>query len=311
MMGMQQYSVLQRLWERSTNPSFKEDPDDPVDRWREEARYLNGMGIAMEVALHFLYSQKPGFEAFSQWLLENKRDSGHKSVWTAEDILSAEELAFWNENGYLVLKNAVTGEQCADARAAIWEFLQAGPDDPLSWYRPHEEKRGLMLKFFDHPALDSNRQSERIYQAYRQLYGSAAIYKTIDKVSFNPPENAYFQFMGSPLHWDVSLAQPIPFSLQGLLYLTDCAAHEGAFHCVPGFHHRIGEWLGSLPPGADPRELLPQLLKPVPVPANAGDFIIWHQALPHCATPNRGKFPRIVQYMTYLPDADVERREWI
>jgi len=107
-----------------------------------------------------------------------------------------------------------------------------------------------------------------------------------------------------------SLVLPIPFRLQGLLCLSDCAAHEGAFHCVPGFHRRIGDWLASLPPGADPKEAAPRLLQPVPVPALAGDFIIWHGALPHCATPNRGSVPRLVQYLTYRPDADEPHKEW-
>ncbi|HVK94998.1 MAG TPA: phytanoyl-CoA dioxygenase family protein, partial [Noviherbaspirillum sp.] len=59
-----------------------------------------------------------------------------------------------------------------------------------------------------------------------------------------------------------------------------------------------------------PRQLAPQRLKATPVPAKAGDFIIWHQALPHCATPNYGKFPRMVQYLSYLPDVVEEPKEW-
>ncbi len=308
---MEHWPILQRFWERALDPGFKVDPNDAVDRWNEEARLLHNLGIAMETALQFLYFKKPELDVFRQWLLENIKDNSKKTEWIADDVLSADDLAFWEENGYLVLRNAVSRQQCADAQNAIWEFLQATPDDPSSWYKPHEGKRGLMVTLFDHPALDINRQSGRIHKAYRQLYGTDAIYRTLDKVSFNPPEHAHFHFMGSPLHWDASLALPIPFRLQGLLYLTDCAAHEGAFHCVPGFHHRIGDWLRSLPEGADPRESALRSLKATPVPANAGDFIIWHQALPHCATPNYGKSPRMVQYLTYLPEADEERKEWI
>ena len=305
---MDQWPVLQRFWQRALDPGFTTDPADPVDRWLEEVKVLNRMGLAMETALQFLHHQRPTLDAYRQWLQEQRKDALPPAA--AEDVLSEEDLAFWDENGYLVLKDAVSAQQCADARQAIWDFLRASPDVPQSWYRPHEGKRGLMLNFFDHPALDTNRQSNRIYQAYRQLYGSAAIHRTIDKTGFNPPENGSFQFMGSPLHWDVSLVLPIPFRLQGLLYLSDCAAHDGAFHCVPGFHRHIGGWLASLPPGADPKEAVPRLLQAVPVPAKAGDFIIWHGALPHCATPNRGSVPRLVQYLTYLPDADEQRKEW-
>ena len=53
------------------------------------------------------------------------------------------------------------------------------------------------------------------------------------------------------------------------------------------------------------------MLKPEPVPGNAGDFVIWHQALPHCATPNHGQTPRMVQYLTFVPEAPEAPREWI
>jgi hypothetical protein len=158
-----------------------------------------------------------------------------------------------------------------------------------------------MLQFSDHPALEEIRHGAYLRRAYQQLYGCAAsIYPTIDKVSFNPPETPQDRFLGSALHWDVSLKLPIPFKLQGMLYLSDCPARHGAFHCVPGFQHRIADWLRELPPGAAPREWAAGNLQPVAVEGNAGDFIIWHQALPHCATPNRGPSPRMVQYLTYL-----------
>ncbi|MGZ0787900.1 phytanoyl-CoA dioxygenase family protein [Pseudomonas saponiphila] len=37
--------------------------------------------------------------------------------------------------------------------------------------------------------------------------------------------------------------------------------------------------------------------------AKAGDLIIWHHALPHGASPNRGTLPRMVQYINFYPMA--------
>ena len=54
-----------------------------------------------------------------------------------------------------------------------------------------------------------------------------------------------------------------------------------------------------------------ETLKPEAIIGNAGDFIIWHNALPHCATPNKGENPRMVQYLTYLPDDYNTTGEWI
>jgi len=72
----------------------------------------------------------------------------------------------------------------------------------------------------------------------------------------------------------------------------------------------IDQWLASLAPDLNPRELALTALKATPVPGNAGDFVLWHQALPHRATPNKGKTPRLVQYFTYLPLKQEEERAW-
>ena len=39
--------------------------------------------------------------------------------------------------------------------------------------------------------------------------------------------------------------------LQGVLYLTDTSAENGAFVCIPGFHKRLGGWLQTLPPSME------------------------------------------------------------
>ncbi|MNE39994.1 Phytanoyl-CoA dioxygenase (PhyH) [compost metagenome] len=112
------------------------------------------------------------------------------------------------------------------------------------------------------------------------------------------------------MHWDVSLDLPIPFGLQGLLYLSDTQANQGAFTLVPGFHNRIDSWINSLPAGSNPRNQDLHQLGSMPVVANAGDFIIWHQALPHGSSPNTSNRPRLVQYINYSPiDAEI-KMEW-
>lgn len=227
------------------------------------------------------------------------------------DVLTKEDLDFWNANGYIVVKNAIPEEDCLATQKAIWQFLEKDSEDVTTWYKSHKEQKGLMVNFFNHPTLEKNRASLKIQKAYEQLYGTNEIYKTIDKVSFNPPITTGYNFLGSKLHWDVSLKQPIPFRLQGLLYLSDCNDKEGAFHCVPGFHHQIENWMKSLQPNENPREVALETLIPKPITGKAGDFIIWHQALPHCASPNTGSKPRLVQYLTYFPINYKETSEWI
>ena len=312
---MNDWPHLHDLWQRCTGHAGASGISG-LARDHGDIKALYARGISMEDAMQFLFQQRPTLEAFQAWLADRTRVRPAHVASPHQDVLSAADLRYFEEHGYLVLRSAVPRAQCAAARAAIWDYLGASPDDPASWYRPHPGKRGLMLQFSDHRALEENRHSAHIRHACQQLYDTSAgtstgIYASIDKVSFNPPETPQHSFPGSALHWDVSLQQPVPFKLQGMLYLSDCPAQHGAFHCVPGFQHHMADWLRQVPPGRQPREWAVDNLRPVPVEGMAGDFIIWHQALPHCATPNRGPAPRMVQYLTYLPDHCQDQHVWI
>jgi ectoine hydroxylase-related dioxygenase (phytanoyl-CoA dioxygenase family) len=127
------------------------------------------------------------------------------------------------------------------------------------------------------------------------------IWVSVDKGGFNPPETLEWRFPGPHLHWDVSVAPPVPFGMQGILYLTDTAAEQGAFRCVPGFHRKLNDWLRSLPPEADPRRQDLESLGATAIPGHAGDLIVWRQELPHGGSPNRAAKPRIVQYISAEP----------
>jgi hypothetical protein len=302
------WNVLEQLWKRTVD---SENADLDQTNWNNEIKTLYQLGIGMEDALQFLYFEKPDYESFKIWVSNRKRDIALETEDLTENVLSEQDLEFWNQNGYVVVKNAISKEDCEDTQKAIWEYLKMDPDKKESWYEGHEDLKGLMLNFSDHETLNRNRFSPRVKKAYEQLYKTTKIYKTIDKVSFNPPETANFSFLGSMLHWDMSLKKPLTFGLQGLLYLTDCGPNDGAFHCVPGFHNQIDQWLDEVEPHENPRTKALQILKAKPITGDAGDFIIWHQALPHCATPNKGEKPRMVQYLTYLPDDYNAAGEWI
>ena len=304
---MDDWPHLHDLWQRSSAQGVAGLACD-----KQDIKALYARGISMEDALQFLFQQRPSLDAFRAWIAARTRPRPAHASSAHRDVLSADELRYWEEHGYLVLRGVISPAQCLAARQAIWDYLGASADAPASWYQPHPGKRGLMLQFSDHDALEDIRHCAHIRHAFQQLYGSGtSIYPSIDKVSFNPPETPHFRFQGSALHWDVSLKLPVPFKLQGMLYLGDCAAQDGAFHCVPGFQHRMADWLQDVPADTSARAWAVAQLQGVPVEGAAGDFIIWHQALPHCATPNHGPAPRMVQYLTYLPDACPDQDEWI
>ncbi len=298
-------AVLKRFWQHTLRGnSSGAEPNE----WNEQVSCIYQCGKGLEETLQYLYQQRPSFEAFLQWMLPPIQIEAKEIL--VEDALTADDINFFEKNGFVVIRNAITTRQADDAKMAILEYLKADLNEPATWYNNHDEKRGLMVIYYHHPALEVARDSSRVRKAYEQLYGTNSIHKVIDKVSFNPPETAAYKFMGSPLHWDVSLVTPIPFKLQGLLYLGDVEADGGAFHCVPGFHNTLEAWLTQLPTGVNPREEAVRALKPEPVTGKAGDFIIWHQALPHCAAPNHSNTPRFVQYHTYLPDHVEDQKVW-
>jgi ectoine hydroxylase-related dioxygenase (phytanoyl-CoA dioxygenase family) len=306
---LMEQTIIENFWKRNLDPN-QMNASDEVTTWNQEIELLYKLGISMEEAIGYLFHQKPTIAIFKNWINSRSIKISNQDASIA-NVLSEADLMFWQQNGYVVVQNAIAQEDCQATQNAIWEFLEKDPNDKKTWYHTHEAQRGLMVNFSNHPTLNKNRTSIRIQKAYEQLYETNKIYKTIDKVSFNPPITKEFNFLGSALHWDVSLQLPIPFRLQGLLYLSDCGENDGAFHCVPGFHHQITSWMHSLSPKENPREVALHTLIPKPVTGKAGDFIIWHQALPHCATPNKGKLPRMVQYLSYFPEEYEEQREWI
>ena len=66
-----------------------------------------------------------------------------------------------------------------------------------------------------------------------------------------------------------------------------------------------------MPAGADPRAQAVRDLRAIPIAADAGDLIIWHQALPHGATPNLGPSPRVVQYLNMFPSQHGVNPTWL
>jgi hypothetical protein len=92
-----------------------------------------------------------------------------------------------------------------------------------------------------HPAFIANRRAPRLVKAFAQLWGREDLWATVDQGGFNPPENDRWKFPGPHVHWDVSIAKPHCFGVQGILYLTDTAVRSGSIQ----LHSRISPLVGS------------------------------------------------------------------
>ncbi len=220
-------------------------------------------------------------------------------------VLDAGAMEFWKENGYVVAPRAVPPENCREAERAVWAFLGMDSEDAETWY-PDPPRPGIMVEMYQHQALWNNRQHPRVHRAFADVWGTEKLWVSFDRTSLNPPERPGFAFKGPYLHWDISLDDPSRFMVQGVLYLSDTAANQGAFTCVPGFHRRIAEWLETLSDEDDPRTRMQAEFGHLatPIAGREGDLVIWNSLLPHGSSPNSAERPRIVQYITMTPARD-------
>ncbi len=287
------------------------------------------LGIGYLPTYTFVYQQNPSFADFEKWICTHYPDGEipisiteqcntlfndekkEEAIIVHEPVLSETDLLHWHELGYTIVRNAISPEDCKATRDLIWAHLGMDENNPASWYQSHEAIQGIMVALFNHPQIHKNRHAPRIRKAYEQIWGTNNLIVTSDKVGFNPPETPTYIYKGIGLHFDTSLAQPIPFGTQGILYLTDTATHQGALTVVPGFHHTIHNWLEELAPDKNPREENLAAFGTKAIAANAGDFIIWHHCLPHSASANRAATPRLVQYMNWYDPFVEKQSEWL
>ena len=289
---------------------------------------LSGLRLGLLETLRYLHAERPSLAQFEAWIEERnggavepaaldrlRRALDGELVEPEVDLdgvagLSAEDLAHWDEHGYVVLRAAVTPEQARAAELAIYDYLDAQPDEPESWYR-NPQGHSIWVAMLRHPAFWANRRSPRMVKAFAQLWGRDDLWVTVDQGGLNPPQREGWPFPGPHLHWDTTLAEPHLFGTQGILYLADTAANQGAFTCIPGFHGTLGEWLQSLPAGANPREEILKHPGAKPIAAGAGDMVIWHHLLPHGASPNLAKRPRVAQYINMKPTRWPHHDVWV
>jgi hypothetical protein len=218
-------------------------------------------------------------------------------------LLRPEDHTFFKENGYLLVRDVVPRENCEAVIAAIWEFLGMDPHDPEDWYRPPLSPGG-MVEMYHHPTMWENRQHPRMHQVYAELHGSETLWVSLDRVSMKPPrhpDHPEYDHKGF-IHWDASTATlPVPFGVQGVLYLADTDADQGGFQCVPELFRNFEAWIRTQPPDRDPFK--PDLagLTVTPIPGRAGDLVIWNWLLAHGNGHNVAARPRFAQYISMRP----------
>ena len=228
-------------------------------------------------------------------------------------VLSKADRAFWEENGYVIIPNAVPQENLDRMVEAIWWFLDMDPEDSETWYKHKPFTRdnrcspisaGGMVEMYQHQAIWDNRQHPKVHQAFAEIWGEEKLWVSLDRANMKPParEDKHDWNNRGMIHWDLDTSQqPIQFGVQGVLYLTDTAENQGGFQCVPGFNNTFDEWVKTQPEDRNPHH--PDLtgLDVKAIPGRAGDLLIWHRLLAHGNGHNTSDKPRLAQYITMSP----------
>lgn len=236
-------------------------------------------------------------------------------------VLSIEDWRFWLENGYVVVKGAVSKSQARSTAAFLWEFEEKDPNDQKTWYtepRAEMQMKELagtgMVEVYNNQYLWNNRQTPKIYDAFVDIWGTERLWVTIDRANLNFPIRKGFEYKGF-IHWDYD-PETKPQNVQGVLALADQTDENmGGFQCIPWLYRNYDTWKLAQPEDRD--RFQPDLNgledKIVKVPLEAGDLLIFNSTEPHGIRPNLSKDKvRIAQYISMMPaqDHDEELRQW-
>ena len=236
-------------------------------------------------------------------------------------ILSEEDWKFWWYNGYIVIKNAITKNQARETAQFIWEFEEKDPKNPNSWYTPPRAEMQMkeltgtgMVEVYNHQYLWNNRQQEKIYDAFVDIWGTEKLWVTIDRANLNFPIRSGFEQKGF-IHWDYD-PETRPQNVQGVLALVDQTDENmGGFQCIPWLYRNYETWKLDQPENRD--RFKPDVSglqdKIVKVKMEAGDLLIFNSLQPHGIRPNNSKDKvRIAQYISMMPaeEDNISLRTW-
>ena len=235
-------------------------------------------------------------------------------------VMTMEDWAFWKQNGYVVIKQAVPQEQAQRTADFLWEFDEKDANNPETWYAPSRAEMKMkeltgtgMVEVYNNQHLWNNRQMQRVYDAFVDIWGTDKLWVTIDRANLNFPIRPGHEYKGF-IHWDYD-PETNPQNVQGVLALSDQTDENmGGFQCIPWLFRNYNTWKLTQPEDRDHFKpdvtgLESELVK---VPMEAGDLLIFNSAQPHGIRPNHSNKVRIAQYISMMPAQEENEtlKEW-
>lgn len=284
---------------------------------RTETVWLSFYGLGKFEFYFFLYSECRDYEHFTDWVTQlkgydfviradeefKKWQSLEQAIETTEvlasGVLNAEQIRFWEENGYLRLPKVVDAARCDAVKQQICRYLNLHLEFPETWYFSHPDWQGIMLQLYQNEEMEAIRQDPLIFEIFAALYKSNKIIANVEKLGYNPPETQSWIFKHGDLHWDLDLSQPVKPHIQAMVYLDDVPVERGPLCLVPAFNNKFNDWVKNFSSLDRAHDYMRVTERPVPVPGEKGDLILWQNTIPHAASKNQSDLPRFVQYISF------------
>lgn len=302
------YFVTAHLDVKAGKPRQQPMADDE----KTENRWLALHGLGKFETFRYLYSECSSVDDFCKWLHDTRgadtvAEAGRlfdgeaplQAAPSTQPILTAEQWQHWRDQGFLRIGGLVPIEHCARVKQFICDYQGINLNNAATWYPSHSDWHGLMLQVYQQPDMEAIRRHPAVKQLFAELYETYNIAANTDKVSYNPPETAHWQFRHHHLHWDIDHSRPAEYYIQGLIYLDDTPEDRGPLRLIPGFHHRYEAYQQQYNDPVAAQHAIELEPGAIPVPGRQGDIVLWLQTLPHAASTNRSDQPRFVQYLSF------------
>jgi hypothetical protein len=238
-------------------------------------------------------------------------------------VLSPADFEHWQTKGYVIVRNAVPAENVERLKALLWEFEEKDPADPSTWYAPQrrdhimKELNGTgMVEIYNHQYLWDNRQVQRVYDAFVDIWDMEELWVSIDRANLNPPKQVKGPNQNGFIHWDSDTSlDPLPIGGQGVLSLVKQDGDIGGFQCIPELFYDFDNWVKTQPADRDPMHPDTTGLTITNIEMEPGDLMIFNTLLAHGVRPNHsdGRV-RMAQYISMFPadeENEAERAERI
>ena len=234
---------------------------------------------------------------------------------TSAAVLTDEQINQFHEQGYVIVKGALSRDDAESYRQKILSLMPANLEIPEDW-GTHDGRIKPMASpgnhTFDTVDLLPLMTNEKLYRAATELLGSTAVRVLDGSVGITLRNAAHGdEPLSQTLHLDASVPttaddftfEQAELQVGGCYYLTDVEPNGGGIHVVPGGHKIVEAEARAA--GSGGRHLHAEWkqikhLESVEVTGEAGDFALLHHLMPHGASHNRNPTARVAYFVRWV-----------